>query len=91
MAAQLPFRAATNLLKEVLPLNKALSFNGARDRIRIVGKPLDARIECDIAMQLKDPPNTDVRESGNVRAVGVDPADTADTATLFVQVFRWQP
>jgi hypothetical protein len=63
-AAHLPYRQATAMLKEVLPLDKGISFSGTRDRIHTLGKELDADIECDIAklpqtvadVQLRDQP-----------------------------------
>jgi hypothetical protein len=48
-AAHLPYRQATTMLKEVLPLNKGISFSGARNRIHTLGKLLDADIERDIS------------------------------------------
>ncbi|WP_133667552.1 hypothetical protein [Paraburkholderia sp. BL10I2N1] len=37
-AAHLPYRQATAMLKEVLPLAKGISFSGTRDRIHALGK-----------------------------------------------------
>lgn len=37
-ASHLPYRQATAMLKEVLPLDKGISFSGTRDRIRTIGK-----------------------------------------------------
>ena len=48
-AAHLPYRQATNMLKEVLPLDKGISSSGIRDPILDPGKELDADIERDIA------------------------------------------
>ena len=48
-AAHLPYRQATAMLKEVLPLDKGISFSGTRDRIHTLGKELDADTERDIA------------------------------------------
>lgn len=48
-AAHLPYRQATAMLKEVLPLEKGISSSGIRDRILDLGKQLDADIERDIA------------------------------------------
>ena len=73
-AAHLPYREATALLKEVLPLDKGISFSGTRDRIRAVGKELDAEIERDVAKQPKAVADSLVRESGKVAAVSVDSA-----------------
>ncbi|WP_454754185.1 hypothetical protein [Cupriavidus necator] len=48
-ASHLPYRQGTAMLKEVLPLDKGISFSGTRNRIRAIGKQLDADIERDIA------------------------------------------
>jgi hypothetical protein len=48
-AAHLPYRQATELLREVLPLDKGVSFGSTRRRILSVGNALDAEIERDIA------------------------------------------
>ncbi|MBK5091487.1 hypothetical protein IQ287_36730, partial [Burkholderia sp. R-69927] len=48
-AVHLPYRQAAAMLKEVLPLDKGISFSGTRDRIHTLGKQLDADIERDIA------------------------------------------
>jgi hypothetical protein len=48
-AAHLPYRQATELLREVLPLDKGISFGSTRRRILAVGSALDAQIERDIA------------------------------------------
>jgi len=48
-AAHLPYRQASAMLKEVLPLDKGISSSGIRDRILDLGKQLDADIERDIA------------------------------------------
>src|SRR6266446_7694516 len=48
-AAHLPYRQATELLREVLPLDKAISLGSTRRRILAVGSALDAEIERDIA------------------------------------------
>jgi hypothetical protein len=52
-AAHLPYRTATVLLKEMPPLDKTISFSGARNRVHAVGKALDAPIERNIARQPK--------------------------------------
>ena len=52
-AAHLPYRQATELLQEVLPLDKAISFGSTRRRILAVGNALDAQIERDIASKAK--------------------------------------
>jgi hypothetical protein len=48
-AVHLPYRQATNMLKEALPLDKGISSSSIRDRILDLGKQLDADIERDIA------------------------------------------
>ncbi|CAE6818246.1 hypothetical protein R75461_05977 [Paraburkholderia nemoris] len=48
-AAHLPYRQATELLREVLPLDKGISFGSTRRRILAVGSASDAQIERDIA------------------------------------------
>ncbi|MDR3742663.1 MAG: hypothetical protein P4L40_26905 [Terracidiphilus sp.] len=48
-AAHLPYRQATNMLKEVLSLDKGISSRCIRDRILDLGKQLDADIGHDIA------------------------------------------
>jgi hypothetical protein len=48
-AAHLPYRQATELLQEVLPLDNAISLGSTRRRILAVGDALDAQIERDIA------------------------------------------
>ena len=48
-AAHLPYRQATELLREVLPLDKGISFGSTRRRILAIGSALDAQIERDIA------------------------------------------
>jgi len=48
-AAHLPYRQATELLQEVLPLDNAISLGSTRRRILAVGDALDVQIERDIA------------------------------------------
>jgi hypothetical protein len=43
-AAHLPYRQATALLKEVLPLDDQISFSGTRHRIHAVARQLDAEV-----------------------------------------------
>jgi hypothetical protein len=62
------------MLKEVLPLNKGISFCGARNRIHTLGKLLDADIERDIAKLPQPTTDVQVRESSHVAAVSVDSA-----------------
>ncbi len=73
-AAHLPFRQATALLKEVLPLDKATSFSGTRNRVRGVGAQIDAEIERDIAQQPQAIAGEALRQADNVSCVSVDSA-----------------
>ena len=76
-AAHLSFATATALLKEVLPVQDSVSASGAKDRIRAVGKALDARIEQEIATnaaRLKVEAVVPPQESARVTALGVDSA-----------------
>ncbi len=71
-AAHLPYRQATELLREVLPLDKAISLGSTRRRILAVGNALDAEIERDIASGPKLIGGDRVRESISVGCVSVD-------------------
>jgi len=73
-AAHLPYRRATAMLKEVLPLDKGISSSGIRDRILDLGRQLDADIERDIAQLPRSVADEQVRESSHVAAVSVDSA-----------------
>jgi hypothetical protein len=73
-AAHLPYRQATKLLREVLPLDKGISFGSTRRRILAVGSALDAQIERDIASGPKTVSGEQVRESTTVGSVSVDSA-----------------
>jgi len=73
-ASQMPHRQATAMLKEVLPLEKGISFSGARNRIRTIGKQLDADIERDIAKLPHSVADGRIRESRHVAAMSVDSA-----------------
>ena len=73
-AAHLPYRQATNMLKEVLPLDNGISSSGIRDRILDLGKQLDAEIERDIAQLPRSVADETVRECSHVAAVSVDSA-----------------
>lgn len=65
---QIPYRQATAMLKEVLPQEKGISFSGARNRIRTIGKQLDADVERDIFLiRLAD---VRIRQSRQVAARG---------------------
>ena len=73
-AAHLPYRQATAMLKKVLPLDKGVSFSGARNHVHTLGKRLDAEIERDIAKLPRAVADVPVRESSHVAAVSVDSA-----------------
>jgi hypothetical protein len=73
-AAHLPYRQATELLREVLPLDKGISFGSTRRRILAIGRALDAQIERDIASGPKAVSAEQVRESTTVGCVSVDSA-----------------
>ncbi len=75
-AAHLPYRQATELLREVLPLDKGISFGSTRRRILAVGNALDAQIEHEIASAPKLPSVDEdrLRESKRVSCVSVDSA-----------------
>jgi hypothetical protein len=73
-AAHLPFRQATSLLKEILPLDRGISFSGTRDRTHAVGKALDAEIEHDIAQQPPALVSESPRQAENINCVSVDSA-----------------
>ena len=73
-AAHLPYRQATELLREVLPLDKAISLGSTRRRALAVGNALDAEIERDIASRPKPIEGEQVRESTSVGCVSVDSA-----------------
>ena len=73
-AAHLPYRRATELLQEVLPLDKAISLGSTRRRVLAVGEALDAQIERDIAAAPKYIDGDRVRESTRVGCVSVDSA-----------------
>lgn len=73
-AAHLPDRQATDLLHEVLPLDKGISLGSTRRRILAVGHALDAQIERDIVSRPKPEQGDHVRESISVGCVSVDSA-----------------
>ena len=67
-------QAATALLKEVLPLDKGISFSGLRQRAHAVAKELDAEVERDIANQPNAVAAVLLRESTNTASVSADSA-----------------
>ena len=73
-AAHLPYRQATELLREVLPLDKGISFGSTRRRILTVGSALDAQINRHIVSGPKPVSGEQVRESTTVGCVSVDSA-----------------
>jgi hypothetical protein len=72
--AHLPYRQATALLQEALPLDKGISLGSTRRRILAVGHALDAQIERDIAAIPRPEQGDHVHESINVGCVSVDSA-----------------
>jgi hypothetical protein len=73
-AAHLPYAAATALLKEVLPLQDAISTSSAKSRMRTAGGELDARIEREILAMPKADTTKKAIEATQVTAVSVDSA-----------------
>ena len=73
-AAHLPYAAATALLKEVLPLQDAISTSSAKSRMRTAGRELDARIEREILAMPKADTTKKAIEATQVAAVSVDSA-----------------
>ena len=73
-AAHLPYRQVTELLREILPLDKGISFGSTRRRILAVGSALDAGIKRDIASGPEAVSAEQVRESTTVGCVSVDSA-----------------
>lgn len=76
-AAHLSFAASTRLLREVLPLQQGISVAGTKNRVRVAGKALDARVEEEIVVnkeRLKVEVAGKPRESTQVTAVSVDSA-----------------
>jgi len=73
-AAHLPYAAATALLKEVLPLQDAISTSSAKSRMRTAGRELDARIEREILAMPKSDTTKKAIEATQVTAVSVDSA-----------------
>ncbi len=73
-AAHLPYAAATALLKEVLPLQDAISTSRAKSRMRTIGRELDARIERAILAMPKADTTKEAIEATQVTAVSVDSA-----------------
>jgi hypothetical protein len=55
-AAHLPYATATTLLKEILPVDEAISTSGLRNRVWAVGQALDDHVESAIRGERKYPP-----------------------------------
>ena len=73
-AAHLPYAAATNLLKEVLPIADSVSVTGLRRRVRAVGSELDRAAE-EVVTENKVCANADVQDVPvPIHAVAVDSA-----------------
>ena len=73
-AAHLPYRQGTELIQEVLPLDKGISLGSTRRRILAVGHALDAQIARDIAAKAKSIDGEKVLESNSVDCVSADSA-----------------
>lgn len=74
-AAHLPYRQANSLLKEVLPLNKAMFFSGTRRRVLAGGRGLDRLVQHDIAQHRnRTHVSGEASESKDVACVAVDSA-----------------
>lgn len=73
-AAYLPYRQVTDLLKEVLPLDKGISYGATRRTVRAVGKALDAEVEREIACRQMTVAYDHIRQSASVACVSVDSA-----------------
>ena len=73
-AAHLPYRQATTLLRQVLPLDQGISTGSTRRRVLAAGKALDAEIEHGISDASKHPATAQARESTSVGCVSVDSA-----------------
>jgi hypothetical protein len=73
-AAHLPYRQATELLREVLPLDQGISLGSTRRTVLAVGKALDTQIEREIASSRNITAGTRVGESTSVGCVSVDSA-----------------
>ncbi|MEO9149234.1 MAG: hypothetical protein ABI212_07635 [Burkholderiaceae bacterium] len=73
-AAYLPYRQVTDLLKEVLPLDKGISYGAARRTVCAVGKALDAEVEREIIARPKTAADDHIRQSASVVCVSVNSA-----------------
>lgn len=70
-AAHLPFAAATELLKEILPVDQAISTAGLKNRVRAVGQELDDQAESAIRGEREYP---SVENKTKITALAVDSA-----------------
>jgi hypothetical protein len=71
-AAYLPYAAATQLLKEILPLEQAISTAGVQNRVRAVGQELDDNVESAIRGERKYPSSRGKKPE--ITAIAVDSA-----------------
>jgi hypothetical protein len=71
-AAYLPYAAATQLLKEILPLEQAISTAGVQNRVRAVGQELDDNVESAIRGERKYPSSRG--KNPEITAIAVDSA-----------------
>ena len=73
-AAYLPYRQVTDLLEEVLPLDKGISYGATRRTVCAVGKALDAEVEREIGSRPKAVADGQIRQSASIGCVSVDSA-----------------
>lgn len=71
-AAHLPFAVATELLKEILPVDQAISTAGLKNRVRTVGQELDDQVESAIRGEREYPSN--LKNNTKITALAVDSA-----------------
>ena len=71
-AAHLPYAAVTKLLKEILPLDRAISTAGVQNRIRAVGQELDDQVESAIRGERTYPSSRGKKPK--ITAIAVDSA-----------------
>lgn len=71
-AAHLPYAATTKLLKEILPLDQAISTAGVKNRVRAVGQELDDKVESAIRGERKYPSSGGKKPK--ITAIAVDSA-----------------
>ena len=94
-AAHLPYAVATTLLKEVLPVDQAISTSGLRNRVWAVGQELDDKVESAIRGEREYPPTDNQAE---VVALAVDSVWLRHRFTRqekeqarVADLYRWKP